>query len=872
MSESYASQSVFASTGDDSALAKRNLTRQEASGRASLLRVCGMDITIDAVIDLRNAEDLEAQTFPVTTTLTFPCAEPGAETFVDFINAGIDRIVLNGQDLDPAEHAGSARIRLPQLAAENTVMISGHAAYSTSGEGLHRYRDPADDRIYLYTQYEPADARRVIACFEQPDLKAAFTFTVKGPADWVLASNTEAIRRTALDGSMVELKFAPTAPMSSYITTFLAGPYAKFTDNHSGIPLTLYCRASLANRLDHQRLFRWTKLGLDFFEDYFDYKYPWGKYDQAFVPEYNLGAMENPGLVTFNDRLVFESGATHAEWEALANVLMHEMSHMWFGDLVTMTWWDDLWLKESFADYMGTLALVEAVPEFTNAWVSFAARRKAWAYEQDQLPTTHPIVADIPDVEAAKQNFDGITYAKGASALKQLVAYVGKDAFQTATREYFRKHAWGNTTLDDFLAILSKASGRDMHEWAQAWLHTCGVQEISLNQAVLTQCGIDPCSGEESLRPHTLQVAQFDTGLTPYRRIRTEDVTLEQQSLPLAELGTSEATLTLPNDSDLTYAKLSFTGQDLDAVLIGVTEDELANATIWAGLWNMVRDARLPAASYIKAALTLLPQLQPLTLFNMVNANIITAVERYVVPCERGNVAATIATNLLSLMPSLSEEEQMIAARTVAGTARYTDVADEWLDQVLATPVGEKLGKITSTDTLRWAALLALSAQGATTLEELQQYRRLRPNTTTELGFAAAKAALPTLEAKRQAWDSIFSGTLSNELLSATITGFRSAHPDLLADYDANYFDWISQAWQEHSIGMATRMVQGLFPTDVDARIGDELTHPVVLAAQRWLVQHPTAPRALRRIVMEELDQAQRSLRVLKAATPEPED
>lgn len=871
MSESHVSQPLVGAAPAHSELSKHNLTRAEASERASLLRVCGADtIAIDAVVDLRNATDLEAATFPVTTTLTFSCAEPGAATFIDFINAGVDRILLNGHELDPAEYAGAARIWLPDLAATNTVQISGHAYYSSSGEGLHRYRDPADGNIYLYTQYEPADARRVFACFEQPDLKASYSFTVKGPAEWVLASNTEPIRKSALEGGMVEVKFASTAPMSSYITTLLAGPYTTFTDEHRGISLALLCRASLAARFDHQRLFHWTKAGLDFFEEFFDYPYPWGKYDQAFVPEYNLGAMENPGLVTFNDRLVFESGATHAEWEALANVLMHEMSHMWFGDLVTMQWWDDLWLKESFADYMGTLAIAEALPEFASAWVSFAVRRKAWAYEQDQLPTTHPIVADIPDVEAAKQNFDGITYAKGAAVLKQLVAYVGPEAFREASRAYFREHAWGNTTLQDFLGVLSEASGRDMQAWAQAWLHTCGVQELSVERGILTQQGIDPCSGVESVRPHTLRVAQYDTTFTPYRRVQAVTVNLDDATLPLGLPGTAENTLTLPNDEDLTYAKISFSGQDLQDVLTGVTEDELANATIWAGLWNMVRDARLPAASFIRAALTLLPQLQPVTLFNMVNTNIVTAMERFVVPCDRGNAAGAVATNLLSLLPSLDDQEQMIAARTLTATGRCTDVADEWLEQLLDTPVGEKLGRITSTDALRWSALLGLSTQGAANIEELEKYRALRPNTTTEVGFAAAAAAIPTAEAKRGAWQRIFSGTLSNELLSATITGFRSANAELLADYDAQYFDWIGSAWQQHSIGLATRMVRGMFPTNLDSRLGDENKNPLVLTAADWLAKNAAAPAALRRIVLEELDEARRTLRVLTVAVPDP--
>ncbi|MFC0580982.1 aminopeptidase N [Micrococcoides hystricis] len=852
-------------------LARENLTREEASVRAGLLSPAGAEpITIAAVIDLRDAKDLQTSTFPVTTTITFACSTPGAETFVDFINAGVDEVVLNGTALDLAEHVGPARIRLPELKAHNTVVITGHARYSSSGEGMHRYQDPADQQIYLYTQYEPADARRVIACFEQPDLKAKFDFTLIGPDDWVLASNMEPVRRSQSTAGSVEVKFGTTALMSSYITTLLAGPYAEFTDSHGSIPLALYCRQSLRDRFDHERLFRWTKLGLDFFEEYFDYPYPWGKYDQAFVPEYNLGAMENPGLVTFNDRLVFEPGATHTEWESLATVLMHEMSHMWFGDLVTMRWWDDLWLKESFADYMGTLAVVEAVPEFASAWVSFAVRRKAWAYEQDQLPTTHPIVADIPDLEAAKQNFDGITYAKGASVLKQLVAYVGPAAFQEASRQYFKKHAWGNTTLRNFLTELSSASGRNMSQWAQDWLTTCGVQSLAIRDGHVEQSGTDPCSGAQSLRPHTLKVGVFDTGTSPYLRVGTHEVTLESAKTAIPGFSSRASVLTLPNDEDLTYAKISFADTELSSVLTGVTEDELANATIWAGLWNMVRDAELPAVSYIKTALELLPQLQPITLFTAVNNNIITALERYVVPCDRGNASSAVAQNLLQMLPALSQEEQMTAAKTIVAAAQCTDLADQWLEELLQTPVGEKLGSVTSTDGLRWSALTAFARQGAATEEELASFRAQRPNTATEVGFAMACAAIPTPEAKEAAWQRIFSGTLSNELLSATITGFQCAEPELLQAYHDQYLSWIGPAWEQHSIGIATRMVAGLFPRTLDSRLGDDHVNPVVLKTQAWLEEHPDAPQALRRIVTEELDQARRTLRVLRVAAPYP--
>jgi aminopeptidase N len=462
-----------------------NLQRSEAAARSALISTTSYDVSLD----LRQAPDPEVAGYPSRSMINFT-AQPGASTFLDFIGT-VDSVFLNGKGLRVEAVVDGARIRLDNLQAENQVTVTGTALYSRSGEGMHRFVDPADGQCYLYTQYEPADARRVFANFEQPDLKAPYTFHVMAPAHWHVASNGAEVNRTLLtsDPATARWDFATTEPMSTYITTVLAGPYFKVEDRWQAalddgtsldVPLALYCRASLADSFDADELFRLTKSGLDFFNRLFDYPYPWGKYDQAFVPEYNLGAMENPGLVTFTESYVFTSRATDAQYQARANTLLHEMAHMWFGDLVTMQWWDDLWLKESFADYMGTLGVDQATV-WDTAWVNFANKRKAWAYVQDQLPTTHPIVADIPDLEAAKQNFDGITYAKGASVLKQLVAYVGFEAFIAGSREYFRKHAYGNTSLADLLAALSTASGRDLAGWAQQWLQTSGISTLALD-------------------------------------------------------------------------------------------------------------------------------------------------------------------------------------------------------------------------------------------------------------------------------------------------------------------------------------------------------------------------------------------------------
>ncbi|WP_232483486.1 aminopeptidase N [Brevibacterium yomogidense] len=468
-----------------------NLTRVEAQTRSALLTVDHYAVDLD----LSGAADPDVASFGSRTTVDMTARGDGV-TFIDLIAASVRSVSINGVALRPDEVFDGARVRFPVRKGANRLIVLADAEYSRSGEGMHRFVDPADGLTYLYTQYEPTDARRVAAVFDQPDLKASYTFQVLAPAEWTVLSNTAAVSTTDLtaeaagthpDHGPVRLhRFAPTHPVSSYLTCVCAGPYASVTGEHrvertgEVIPLGVHVRQSLAAHVDAEDIMRVTGQGLDFFHGIFDQPYVWGKYDQIFVPEYNLGAMENPGLVTFTDHYIHRDRATRAERESRANTILHEMAHMWFGDLVTMAWWDDLWLKESFADYMGGHALASAT-EYSDGWVSFALRRKDWAYRQDQYPTSHPIVADIPDVEAAKLNFDGITYAKGASVLKALVEYVGEEAFLAGSNAYFAAHAFGNARLEDFLAALDDAApDRDVRAWAAAWLQTRGTSELTL--------------------------------------------------------------------------------------------------------------------------------------------------------------------------------------------------------------------------------------------------------------------------------------------------------------------------------------------------------------------------------------------------------
>ncbi|MCY4670373.1 MAG: aminopeptidase N, partial [Rhodococcus sp.] len=695
-------------------------------------------------------------------------------------------------------------------------------------------------------QYEPADARRVFACFEQPDLKAPFTFEVTAPDGWEVLSNQPATQTLSVDGAQ-RVTFAPTLPISTYITAIAAGPYHRVASSWSRGELTVelgaLCRASLAPHLDADNVFDITRQGLDFYAEHFDYPYPFGKYDQIFVPEYNLGAMENPGLVTFTEAYVFRGSATDEQHQRRANTILHEMAHMWFGDLVTMVWWDDLWLKESFADFMGSLVSAEAT-RFTDAWVAFAIKRKAWAYLQDQLPTTHPIVADIVDLEAAKLNFDGITYAKGASVLKQLVAFVGRDAFFEAARRYFKAHAFGNTTLVDLLDVLAETSGRDVREWARIWLQTTGVSTLSLDGIDLVQT--DP-------RPHRLAVGIYDYNESG-DLVRTErvelDITESRTSVDLPP-----GALTLLNDEDLTYAKVRLDAESLSTVEASLdrVSDPLARGVIWSSLWNSVRDAQLSVFRYLDMVERFAPAETDLAILSSILTDAQYAVLHYVPKSLRPNVSAGwLETTWKAVFEAEPESGRQLAwARALSAAAAVNDArADEVrsiLDGTCPGPVGLALDP-----DLRWALWIALSATGHASVSDFDGELSKDSTSAGRTAYVRAAASIPDAETKAAAWASATTdGSLSNDRLDATIAGFRSGtDPSLIEGYAAEYFSSLGKWWSERSIEIARRLVNGLFPAAEDTS-----------AVDSWIQANAEAPASLRRLVLERRDHLARDLR-----------
>ncbi|GAA2147186.1 aminopeptidase N [Kitasatospora kazusensis] len=842
-----------------------NLTREEAGQRSGLITVDGYAVALD----LRSAMDPDCPTFRSVSTIDFRCARPGDGTFVDLIAPSVDSVLLNGERLDPATVFDGTRISLSGPAAVNRLVVTADCAYSRSGEGLHRFVDPLDGEVYLYTQHEPAEARRVFAVFEQPDLKAPFTITVTAPEHWTVASNSHQGEPDA--GTW---RFAPTRPIAGYLSAIVAGPYHLVRDRYTRtleggstleIPLTLLCRASIAEHLDAEELFTLTRQGLDFFHDQFGFDYPFGGYAQAFVPEYNMGAMENPGCVVLREEFLFRGRATDAQYQTRANVVLHEMAHMWFGGLVTMQWWDDLWLKESFADFMATFSMVEAT-RFDGGWVAFANRSKSWAYHADQLPTTHPIAADIPDLRSAGLNFDGITYAKGASVLKQLAAYVGRSAFLDGARLYFRRHAYGTARLADLLAVLAETSGRDLTAWAHAWLQTSGVNTLTPQVCYdedgrIAELAVRQQATPEQpeLRPHRIAVGLYRLSaagtLERYARAEAE---LAGPRTVVAELaGAGRPDLVVVNDEDLGYCLIRFDETSLATLRdhLGSLPDPLTRAVCWTALWNMARDGLLPARDFLAMVLRFAGQESDIGVLQSLHTWATQALERFTAPTHREEARRLLGAGA---------RRELAAAEPGSG---HQLAWARFLAAVASTPpelvlLGDLLSGAAAVDgldidqELRWSFLELLAAHGSVGEEELAAELDRDNTAAGRLRLARCLAARPLAEAKKAAWtDTVESTRLSRALVAGTVAGLvHPAHRELLAPYAARYFEVIERLWSERPAAIGTTLVRGLFPAL-------QVSEATVRAADAWLAEHPDAAPPLRRLVLEGRDELVRSLR-----------
>jgi aminopeptidase N len=829
-----------------------NLTRHEAIERAETVSVQSYEVEIDLTTG--------SETFASNTRVRFG-AKKGSSTFIDAITHAVHSVVLNGEVLDPAKVSDGIRIQLPNLAAENELVVVASGKYTNTGEGLHRFVDPVDGEVYLYTQFEVPDSRRMFAVFEQPDLKATFSFNITAPAYWKVVSNSPTPEPHELREGVSVWNFEPTPRISSYITALIAGPYVEVNDeltSSSGkiVPLGVFCRKSLFEYLDAEYIFEKTKQGFEFFEEQFGVSYPFEKYDQLFVPEFNAGAMENAGAVTFTESYVFRSKVTDATRERRVVTILHELAHMWFGDLVTMRWWNDLWLNESFAEYASTLATQEAT-EWKGAWATFASLEKSWAYRQDQLPSTHPIVAEINDLEDVQVNFDGITYAKGASVLKQLVAWVGQEPFMRGVSSYFKKHAYQNTELADLLMELEAESGRDLSEWSRLWLETAGVNllvpEIKESGGIIESFAIlqSAIADYPYLRPHRLAVGFYEE--VGGKLIRTERIELDVQGerTEVSELvGKKRPALVLLNDDDLTYAKIRLDEKSFETALTKLSqiEDPLARALVWGSVWDATRDGESTARNFIKLALSHIQEETESTTMMTLLRQLLTVTNLFTAPKHRLESQLEVAEGLWQLAQSAKagSDAQLQFVKFFAQFAR----SQTQLEVVADLLSGKKqLDELKIDTDLRWELLTSLSVGGKATKARIDVELEADNTANGQKAHAAAIAGLPDLKAKQEMFSKLVdTDQMSNALVhSASLAFGRVLETALLEPFVEQYFAKVLSIWEHKSYHMAEYLLVNLYPLSL-------ANHALVQQTEKFLENPELSSKpALKRIIIENL-------------------
>jgi aminopeptidase N len=835
-----------------------NITQVEASQRSEVIKVSSYKIDLDLTTG--------AETFLVKTSVNFAGLKPGATTFIDCVGKRVISAKLNGVDFDPKFDGES--VFLPALAAENVLEIEHEGIYSNSGEGLHRFVDPADNEVYLYTQFETGDARRMYACFDQPDQKATFTISTITPKHWEVISNYGIEATKDLDGDRKHIQFATSQEISTYVTAIVAGAYKSVHDEYKGektIPLGIYARKSFFQHVDAENIFEVTKQGFAYFEKTFGLAYPFGKYDQIAVAEYNWGAMENVGCVTFHeDVLIFRSKVTERNYISRATTIHHEMAHMWFGDLVTMKWWQDLWLNESFAEWASYLSVSEST-KYTNAWTEFNSVRKNWAYRVDQMTSTHPIAVEMEDLDAVRTNFDGISYAKGASVLQQLVAHVGRDNFISGLRKYFAKHAYKNTELSDLITELQAASGKDLTAWVNTWLRTAGVNTlrpvVALDgdnyASVSVKQEVPPMPvGSKELRPHRLYVGLFDVKGDALVRRESIEVDIAGELTEIKELaGKKSADLLLINDHDQTYAKLRFDDRSVETMkkYLGNLDDSLARGLIWASLWDSTRDGELAASDYITIALNALKGESDISMITATFMQIDTAIWAYVAPKNRDAVRLAVSNAAEALLDGAKpgSDNQLQYARAFVNNA----VTPAQFDRLKAMLDGSVNG-LTVDAELRWYIFICGVKRGVFGPNEIAAEGDRDKTAHGKQYVAYAHAAIPTKEAKVAAFKSVTTDDLSNTIHSYKCRGFNeNIHWELLEGFVDQYFDAILKVWETKGYEIAETTATLTFPTWA-------ISEATVTKAQHWLdVTGKDASNALRRSVTEGRDAMTRALK-----------
>jgi len=841
------------------------ITSAETAQRARLLRIGGYEVTLDLTKG--------GEVFGSQSVIRFDCTSPGAATYADLVADRIHEVSLNGVTIDPARACADGRIALPDLAAHNELRVVADCRYSADGTGLHRSVDPADGRVYAYTKFEPAYARTVFANFEQPDLKAPFTIAARVPPHWTVLSNQAAIGEpVAQDGGDCAFwRFEPTPPLSTYLFAVVAGEYAVVRGSHTTprgqvIPLALACRQSLTEFLDAEDIWDTTRRGLDYYTAVFEREYPFAKYDQAFVPDFSAGATESAACVIWTDALLFRSRVTDTARELRASVVLHEMAHMWFGDLVTMKWWDDLWLNESFAEFCAALSSAEAT-RFTDAWATFCIGRKAWGYRQDQLPSTHPVAAVVPTLSQAIANFDGISYAKGASVLRQLVALLGRADFFAGIRAYFGANGWGNATLADLLQALEASSGTSLRDWADAWLKTTGPNTLSAQfelepDGTFRSFEVVQEAGDEqqTMRPHHIAIGLYNLAAGRVTRTHRVEVDIAGPRTALADLvGQPRPDLLLLNDDDLTYALLRFDDRSIGTLTtsIGLLDDALARAVCWCSVIDMVRRAELAVPAFVSmvtAGLASEPSVAAVQILVGVTGAVLGQLADPAWVGEGRRQLAEVAVALLATAEPGSDH-QLAWAQMLCRTAASPDQLD-----LLAGLLAEREvvpGLIVDAD-LRWAMLQRLAAVGRAGTADIDAELARDETDSGARHAAASRAALPEADAKALAWRLLTEAELPVDSVQEIAGAFyQPEQAELLAPYAARYLQILPGLWAARGGHLRVRLGEALFPltaagpellAQIDAFLAADGHDPGlvrVLVEQRDQVERALASRAL---------------------------
>jgi len=836
-----------------------NISRSEALERSSHLSIDSYEVFLDVTGT--------GETFFARSTVTFNCNEIGYSTFIDTMALRVISATLNGSPVITNGFDGQT-IYLANLQSENILVLEVESLYSKTGEGLQKSIDPADNETYLYSQGETAHIRNMYPCFDQPDLKATFTLSVLAPQNWEVISNNP-VKDTRLDGDAKFWQFTTTPRISTYITAVVAGPYSHVHDEYVGqkvVPLGIYCRKSLAENVDPAEIFQLTKEGFAYFEKIFGLAYPFEKYDQVAVVDFNWGAMENAGVVTFReDLLVFRSRVTERRREQRAHVILHEMAHMWFGNMVTMFWWDDLWLNESFAEWTSFLALVEGT-RFKDGWTSFIIDDKSWAFDQDQLVSTHPIAVDMVDIHAVDANFDGISYAKGSAVLHQLSAYVGRDNFIKGLRQYFEKFAWQNTKLSDLLTELKSTSGRDLDAWSGTWLKTAGINTMYplleesngvYTKVALKQVAPTVPAGSQEVRPHRIAVALYDLvdGQLVIRKRTEIDASGEISELP-EFVNEKVADLFLINDGDLAYTKIRFDQRSIDTLKshLGDIVDPIARTLAWIAVWDMWRDAEISTHDFTQLVLQGLKSEILINLIAGLGADLISNVEIHSDPARRNDLRAEMSSQIeVVLRHAVSGSDSQLQLARIYATLSITPTQIEFVRSMLD---GGLPGLVVDRD-LRWFFAVTLANRGVITRDEIDSILAQDQTITGELSHAEAIAALPDPVIKAETWQQLLGNQLSTSKRSALSSGFMSVRQiDLLSAYVDPYFDSLLHMWNNTSFEVASKSVKLLYPRYI-------ISQDTLDKSDAWMDgAGKSAPDVLRRLVSEGRDSLARSLKI----------